>query len=68
MLFGQTKPEDIVAPAVIVTEAGGKVTDLFGKLQRYDRPIRGAIVSNGHMHDELVTVLAKINYQNPYNA
>ncbi len=66
LLFGQTKPEDIAALAVIVTEAGGRVTDLFGNEQRYDRPIVGAIVSNGFIHEELVGIMAQANYQNPY--
>lgn len=66
MLFGQGKPEDIAALAVIVTEAGGKVTDLFGNDQRYDTNIKGAIVSNGLIHAELVKVLRGINYQSKY--
>lgn len=66
MLFGQGKPEDIAALAVIVTEAGGTVTDLFGQPQRYDTNIRGAIVSNGHLHDKLVMVLKDIEYTSKY--
>jgi len=53
------KNVDIAAAKVIVEEAGGKVTDLFGKEQRYDEDIRGAIVSNGVVHDELVSYLAE---------
>lgn len=45
---------DIAAVKLIVEEAGGRVTDLIGHEQRYDRPIRGAIVSNGVIHDELL--------------
>jgi fructose-1,6-bisphosphatase/inositol monophosphatase family enzyme len=66
MIFGQGKPEDIAALAVIVTEAGGKVTDLFGKPQRYDTNIRGAIVSNGFIHDSICEVLKGINYSSKY--
>lgn len=66
LLFGQGKPEDIAALSVIVTEAGGKVTDLFGNQQRYDTNIKGAIVSNGLIHDELVEKLKNINYQSKY--
>ncbi|MEJ0073095.1 MAG: inositol monophosphatase [Candidatus Saccharibacteria bacterium] len=51
------KNVDIAAAKVIVEEAGGIVTDLFGKEQRYDRPIRGAVVSNGVVHDEVVRYL-----------
>jgi myo-inositol-1(or 4)-monophosphatase len=66
MIFGQGKPEDIAALAVIVTEAGGKVTDLFGNPQRYDTNIRGAIVSNGAIHDAVCGVLKNLNYTSKY--
>ncbi len=45
---------DIAAAKVIVEEAGGKVTDLFGEEQRYDQDIKGAIISNGVVHDEVI--------------
>ena len=48
---------DIAAAKVIVEASGGKVTDLFGNEQRYDRDINGAVISNGKVHDEVVTVL-----------
>lgn len=66
LLFGQGKPEDIAALAIIVTEAGGKVTDLYGNQQRYDTNIKGAIVSNGLIHDELIEKLKATNYQSKY--
>lgn len=67
MIFGQGKPEDIAALAVIVTEAGGKVTDLFGNEQRYDTNIKGAIVSNGMLHDKLCGALEEdLNYTSKY--
>ena len=48
---------DIAAVKVIVEEAGGKVTNLFGGEDRYDRPINGAIISNGVVHEEVLSVL-----------
>lgn len=59
-VFAGTKGKnvDIAAVKVIVEEAGGKVTDLFGNEQRYDGDIKGAIVSNGVVHDQLVQKLA----------
>lgn len=66
MIFGQSKPEDIAALKVIVEEAGGRVTDLYGNDQRYDRPIYGAIVSNGHIHEEILDVIAGINYKSKF--
>lgn len=52
---------DIAAAKVIVEEAGGMVTDLFGNNQRYDKDINGAIISNGKVHDEVLNVLKKYN-------
>lgn len=66
VIFGQGKPEDIAALAVIVPEAGGKVTDLFGNEQRYDTNIKGAIVSNGYIHEEVCNVIKDINYTSKY--
>jgi fructose-1,6-bisphosphatase/inositol monophosphatase family enzyme len=49
---------DIAAEKLIIEEAGGKVTSLEGQEQRYDRPIRGAVVSNGGpIHDVLIAHL-----------
>ena len=50
---------DIAAVKVIVEEAGGIVTDLFGKEQRYDIDIKGAIISNGIVHSEVVDIIKK---------
>jgi len=66
MIFGQGKPEDIAAISVIIEEAGGTVTDLFGKKQRYDRNIVGAVVSNGKIHDKIIDVINGINYTSKY--
>ncbi len=48
---------DVAAAKVIVEEAGGKVTDLFGNNQRYDEDINGCIASNGVVHDEVVRAM-----------
>lgn len=48
---------DIAAVKVIVEEAGGKVTDLFGNDQRYDQSIKGALISNGIVHNEVIDVI-----------
>ena len=50
---------DIAAVKIIVEEAGGKVTDMFGNEQRYDGSINGAIVSNGVVHDEILGIIKK---------
>lgn len=56
-IFPGTEPHEGAALAVIVEEAGGKVTDVFGNEQRYDRPIKGHIVSNGRLHKKLLAVV-----------
>ncbi len=60
-IFPGTKHKncDIAAVKLIVEEAGGKVTDLFGKEQRYDTDINGAIISNGLVHSEVVETIKK---------
>lgn len=54
VLFNLNYIHDVAAAKVIIDEAGGTATDLFGQEQRYDRPTNGFIASNGVVHDELV--------------
>jgi fructose-1,6-bisphosphatase/inositol monophosphatase family enzyme len=56
-IFPHSTAHDAAAIKVIVEEAGGKVTDLFGNEQRYDQPINGFIASNGRIHDKLVEII-----------
>lgn len=58
-IFPGTKHKncDIAAVKVIVEEAGGKVTNLFGEEQRYDQDICGAIISNGIVHEKVVKAI-----------
>ncbi len=56
-IFLHSGAHDIAAIKLIIEEAGGKVTDLEGKEQRYDRQINGAVMSNGHIHEELLKLL-----------
>src|SRR5690606_9844225 len=57
-IFLYNGAHDIAAVKLIIEEAGGKVTDLDGNEQRYDRPINGAIMSNGLIHDKLLEIYA----------
>jgi len=56
-------PHDIAAVKILVSEAGGKVTDIYGNEQRYDGPIRGALISNGILHDKLIELINKSGLQ-----
>ena len=61
-IFPGTKRKncDIAAVKVIVEEAGGKVTNLFGEEQRYDKDINGAIISNGIVHEEVINTTKQL--------
>jgi myo-inositol-1(or 4)-monophosphatase len=51
-------PWDAAAGALLVAEAGGKVTDFFGKpYSIYGKPI---LASNGIIHEEMMRVLRKV--------
>lgn len=50
---------DIAALKIIVEEAGGRVTDIDGKEQRYDRAVNGAIISNGFVHEDMLRLIQK---------
>ena len=50
-------PWDGAAVSLVVAEAGGKVTDLAGKQRLWHQPGEGFVVSNGRLHDELITIL-----------
>lgn len=53
------KPWDFVAVSVLVSEAGGKVTDWHGQPIDWTAPVIEAIFSNGLIHDQIVEVLEK---------
>lgn len=56
-IFVGKNAHDTAAAKLIIEEAGGKVTDLFGENQRYDQEVRGALFSNGMTHDELLAII-----------
>jgi histidinol-phosphatase len=49
------QPYDIAAAAVLIREAGGRLTSLHGEETIYGP---GALASNGHLHDQLLQLLA----------
>jgi myo-inositol-1(or 4)-monophosphatase len=50
------KPWDVAAGALIVTEAGGRVTGMDGT--RFDPSAGHLVASNGRIHDEMLEVIA----------
>lgn len=58
--FGGTSPHDMAASAILVEEAGGKATNIWGGItERYDRDMEGQLLSNGIIHDELIDFMEK---------
>ena len=52
---------DLAASALIVKEAGGKVTNFKGEKQRYDRDLDGAIITNGIIHEKIIELINRRN-------
>ncbi len=48
---------DMAAVHVIIEEAGGKITGLKGEKLDYTKPFKGAVTSNGIIHDEILKSL-----------
>lgn len=63
-LSPRTKQWDTCAPEVILSEAGGRLTDLFGQPLRYNsREVQnrnGLIASNGVAHETVVETIAPL--------
>ena len=63
-LSPRTKQWDTCAPEVILTEAGGRITDLFGYPLNYNVPEvqnrNGLVASNGAAHDQIIATLAPL--------
>jgi myo-inositol-1(or 4)-monophosphatase len=61
-LFGGTSAHDMTAGKLLVEEAGGNATDLFGKTpKRFDRDMEGQLVSNGLLHKEILSILDRVS-------
>lgn len=60
-LSSRTKQWDTCAPQIILTEAGGKLTDLFGGPLKYNvadiQNRNGLVASNGVAHDTIINTL-----------
>lgn len=57
-VFPGKQPHDILPGAIIVEEAGGKITDVYGMpLAIGDTIMRGAVYSNGPSHTDIVAQL-----------
>lgn len=63
-LSPRTKQWDTCAPEIILTEAGGMLTDLFGRPLSYNSPDvqnrNGLVASNGAAHERIIAQLAPL--------
>ena len=63
-LSSRTKQWDTCAPQVILTEAGGRMTDLFGYPLNYNVPDvqnrDGLVASNGASHEQIIETLSPL--------
>ncbi|HKX73170.1 MAG TPA: inositol monophosphatase family protein [Candidatus Saccharimonadales bacterium] len=63
LIYPYSSPWDVSAIKVLAEEAkrpdgtGGRTTSLTGDEQDYTKPVRGAVVSNGLIHEELLGVV-----------
>jgi fructose-1,6-bisphosphatase/inositol monophosphatase family enzyme len=56
-IFVGSTAHDVAATKLIIEEAGGKTSDLFGNDQSYDTPVKGFVYSNGIVHNELLELV-----------
>lgn len=60
----RTKLWDTCAPQIILEEAGGRFTDMFGRELRYDtadlQNRNGLLATNSHVHESAVVRLAPL--------
>jgi 3'(2'), 5'-bisphosphate nucleotidase len=63
-LSPRTKQWDTCAPEIILREAGGRLTDLFGGRLKYNSPqvqnLNGLVASNSTVHEEILRALAPL--------
>lgn len=63
-LSPRTKQWDTCAPEIILHEAGGRLTDLFGQPLRYNslevQNLNGIVASNGRAHQKIIGALSPL--------
>lgn len=59
VLFGGRSTYDNIAVRLLVEEAGGRVTNLFGEVEDSTKEVKGQLSSNGLVHDEILEIIKK---------
>ena len=58
-IFGGPSCHDITPGKILIEEAGGRATDIYGKTPaRFDQDMPGQLCSNGLVHDDILSTLA----------
>jgi len=58
-IFGGPSCHDITPAKIIIEEAGGRATDMYGIVPvSFDRDMSGQLCTNGLVHDEILSILA----------
>lgn len=56
----RVNPYDMAAVDIIVTESGGSITNKDGDLLDYSQDFKGAVVSNGVVHDNILSIISVV--------
>lgn len=60
--FGGTGAHDMTAGTILVEEAGGRASDLFGRRpERYDRDMEGQLCTNAVLHDQIIEIMDRVS-------
>lgn len=54
LIDGTRNPHDAAAVNIVVREAGAKITNLRGEVERYDGKINGSVIANPSLHEKLM--------------
>ena len=60
LVYGPGQAWDVAAVALCVTEAGGRVSDMFGESVRFDGPVPLVVAAAPGVFDNLTTTLRRI--------
>ena len=57
VIFADQEPWDSAAPKIIVEEAGGKFTDLFGNEPKFNGKVKGHLATNSVLYEKLLKII-----------
>ncbi len=63
-IFAGRKAHDSAALKVLIDEAGGTMTSLFGEEQKYDGDVNGHLITNGPLHADFLHAIKAATQEN----